>query len=309
MEQLLASRQAALAGLVPALAVPRLAGQPGLATKLLKARWRAFGSQPSEHRFLQHGVEFLYVDLPWDSRFFGRPMTRLLAVLFADATPNTSLVQAVKSFEALLAASGIRHCYCEVAAADIPLLYTLGCAGWGLTEIRLHYYHDELATLTEPRRPTRAARPDEAEQVAAISATNRNPNDRFHAYPAFGPVLADAFLAEYARAAVTGFCDVVLVPEQPEIVDNFLAVSYLPAEAQELGIGLGRVVLTAVGLRNRGWHRALVAETLYRTRERGGEIVFMTTQATNGAVIRNAERLGFKLGGVTQIFSIQPTGS
>jgi dTDP-4-amino-4,6-dideoxy-D-galactose acyltransferase len=156
--------------------------------------------------------------------------------------------------------------------------------------------------------PTRTARLDESELIAAISASNRNANDRFHADPAFGSAIADEFLAEYARAAVRGYCDEVIVPEQPEVVDSFLAINYLESEAQVLGIGLGRVVLTAVGSRNRGWHRPLVAETLYRVRERGGEVVFMTTQAANAAVINNAQRLGFALGGVTQLFSLQPIG-
>lgn len=302
----LSYRAPALAGLVPALAVPRLAQQSGLFDQLVTARWQQFGTQQGEHRLQLAGVEFLYTDLPWDSKFFQRPMARLLVVLFGHDQSAAELVQAVRGFITVLEAAGIQHCYCEIAAADTQLLYALSSAGWGLVETRLHYYHDALDTLSEPRRPIRTARSDEAEAIAAISATNRNPNDRFHADPAFGFALADAFLAEYARAAVRGYCDEVLVPEQPEEIDSFLAVSYLETEAQQLSVGLGRVVLTAVGARNRGWHRALVAETLYRVRERGGEVVFMTTQAANAAVVRNAQRLGFRLGGVTQLFSVQP---
>lgn len=306
-EKQLSHRAPVLAGLVPVLAVPQLTKQPGLITKLITEQWQQFGRRTGEHRLMLAGVEFLYTNLAWDSAFFSRTMARLQIVLFGPGHSAKDLTQALREFNSALVEAGINHCYCEVAAADILLLYALGSAGWGLTETRLQYYHDELTTVVEPRRSVRAAQPDEAELIASISATNRNSNDRFHADPAFGPELADAFLAEYARATVRGFCDVVLVPEQPEVLDSFLAVSFMQTEAQLVGANLGRVVLTAVGPRNRGWHRALVAEALYRVRERGGQMVFMTTQAANAAVVRNAQQLGFKLGGVTQLFSIQPS--
>jgi dTDP-4-amino-4,6-dideoxy-D-galactose acyltransferase len=299
----LSYRASALAGLVPALAVPRLARRPGLADEMVAVRWQQFGSHTNEHRLLINDVEFLYIDLPWDSQFFGRPMARLLAVLFGPKQSVAGLTQAVREFGAAIVAAGIQHCYCEIAAADALLLYAIGSAGWGMVETRLHYYQDNLDTISEQRRSVRTARPEEAELIAGISTANRNPHDRFHADPAFGPVLADAFLGEYAREAVCGYCDEVLVPNQ-SIVDSFLAVSFQEAEARAVGLGLGRVVLTAVGPQNRGWHRPLVAETLYRVRERGGKIVFMTTQPANAAVVHNAQCLGFKLGGITQLFSI-----
>lgn len=301
--ELLSYRASVLAGLVPALAVPWLARRPGLVDELVAVRWQQFGSHANEHRLLINDVEFLYTELPWDSQFFGRPMARLLAVLFGLKQSVVGLTQAVREFGAAIAATGIQHCYCEVAAADTILLYAMGSAGWGMIETRLHYYQDNLDALSEPRRSVRTARLEEAELIAGISTANRNPYDRFHADPAFEPVLADAFLGKYAREAVYGYCDEVLVPNQ-SIIDSFLAVGYQEAEAKVVGIGLGRVVLTAVGAQNRGWHRPLVAETLYRVRERGGKIVFMTTQPSNAAVVHNAQCLGFKLGSVTQLFSV-----
>lgn len=307
-ESQLAHRQEPLAALVPALAVPRFGRQPALRGEWVVARWHRFGQHPTEHR-IQAGtavapVEFLYADLVWDSDFFKRRMVRLQAVMFGPEVTVAALTAAVQHFVAGLTEAGIEHCYCEVSAQDPCLLYALGRAGWGLAETRLHYYHDALAAVNGPRFPVRAALASEADHLAAISATNRNAYDRFHADPVFGDAQADAFLGEYARAAVRGFCDTVLVPDLP-VVDSFLAVSYLADDAQVVGVALGRVVLTAVGPLNRGWHRHLVAETLHHIRDRRGEVVFMTTQAANGAVVHNAEKLGFKLGGTTHIFSVQ----
>jgi len=306
----LASRESALAPLVPYLAVRRLAAQPAALEKLLWSRLREFGSQPHHHA-VQLGaaatsVWFLYADLPWDSQFFGLRMARLHAVLFDAGLPPASLTAAVEEFNRLLTTNQIEHCYCEVAAKDPQLLFAMGQAQWSVVESRLQYYQDNLSQLAGPRHPVRAARADEAELLRQVSAHNKNLFDRFHADPIFSVEQADAFLGEYAAASTRGFCDVVLVPENT-VVDSFLAVSYLDEDAQLLKTKLGRVVLTAVGPQNRGWHRNLVFETLWHTRERGGEVVLMTTQATNGAVIHNAQQLGFRLGELTHILSYQPT--
>ena len=305
----LSSRRPALAELQPYLAVRCLAARPA-ALDAVEQRLREFGSRPQQY-VLQAGtptapVWFLYADLPWDSAFFARRMARLHAVLFADGLAPAALRAAVVEFQGQLAARQVAHCYCEVAAKDPQLLYALGRAGWSVVESRLQYYHDALGQLSPVRYPVRAACPDEAEALRAISAANRNPFDRFHADPVFTAGQADAFLGEYAAAATRGLCDVVLVPDNAP-VDSFLAVSFLADDARLFDTTLGRVVLTAVGPQNRGWHRQLVAETLWHTRERGGEAVLMTTQATNGAVIHNAQQLGFRLGELTHIVSYQPS--
>jgi dTDP-4-amino-4,6-dideoxy-D-galactose acyltransferase len=305
----LASRAQPLAAVVPYMAVRRFAAKPAAMEELVWKRLREFDVRP-HHYVIKTGpaaapVWFLYADLPWDSDFFKLRMARLHAVLFGPETSLSVLTAAAKEFNNILAASQVDHCYCEVAAKDPHLLYALGQARWSTVESRLQYYHDSLSQLSNTRHPVRAAHADEAEVLRAVSADNRNLFDRFHADPVFTATQGDAFLGEYAAAAVRGYCDVVLVPSDT-IVDSFLAISYLKEEARLLDTGLGRVVLTAVGPQNRGWHYNLMSETLWNTRERGGEVVFMTTQATNGAVIHNAQLLGFRLGELTLILSFQP---
>ena len=306
----LVNRVEALAAVVSYLAVRRFAAIPTLTERLVWQHLREFDRKPHHYSIelgsSQEPVRFLYADLPWDSTFFDMKMVRLQAVLFEANVSSATLSKAVRNFVAVLAASNVAHCYCEVAAKDPVLLYALGQAGWSVVESRLHYYHDTLDQLPIARYKVRAALPNDAESLRAVSAANRNRFDRFHADPVFSLGQADRFLGEYAAAATRGFCDVVLVPDE-RIIDSFLAINHLDNDASLLQTKLGRVVLTAVGLQNRGWHRKLLTETLWYTRERGGEVVFMTTQATNGAVIHNAQQVGFKLGELTHIVSCRPS--
>ncbi|WP_188558875.1 hypothetical protein [Hymenobacter glacieicola] len=248
-------------------------------------------------------VQFFYKYLPWDTAFFGRAMARLHAVLFSSRVSLAQLTAAVQQFAQHLTKTRQQHCYCEVATADPLLLTALGRAGWATIETRLQYYHP-LTQLPATRYAVRAATSADSNAVQRVGATNRNPFDRFHADPFFSPEEGDVFLGEYAAATVRGYADVVLVPAQ-EVVDSFLAVSYLTPDAHLLGLPLGRVLLTAVGSRNQGWHRQLLSETLWHLKERGSTWALLTTQATNRAVVHNCELLGFRLGGVTQIVSWQ----
>lgn len=272
--------------------------------QLRVGRAAGFGSQPQEQLFASGQVQFLYELLPWDSEFFGAPTYRLFSVLFGQDEPLVSLTTAVQDFRMELAHQASAYCFVEVPAEDIRLLQALTQAGWRWNETRLHYYHAAVADFEAPRYAVRLALPAEATQLGQVAAAARNPYDRFHADPWFGQDRADAFLARYAAAATEGYCDAVLVPDRPDLaIDSFLAISDLHDDAALLGVKLSRVVLTAVGPDNRGWHLRLLSETLHRARERGAAVVLMTTQATNGAVIRNAEKLNFALGATSHILS------
>ena len=263
-----------------------------------------FGAGQHEQVFASGDVQFLYELLPWDTAFFGTPTFRLFTALFCPSATLAHLTAAVLAFRAALAARGAVYCFVEVPAEDIRLLQALTQAGWRWNETRLHYYRAHLAAFAEPRFGVRPARPAEAPRLGRIARAARNDFDRFHADPWFGPERADAFLARYATAAAEGYCDAVLVPDEPGTpLDSFLAISDLTADAEALGVGLSRIVLTAVGPANRGWHRRLMSETVHRARQRDAAYVLMTTQATNGAVIRNAERLNFALGATTHVLS------
>ncbi|MDF7810177.1 hypothetical protein [Hymenobacter sp. YC55] len=256
--------------------------------------------------YQQHGqqIQILYTALPWDSEYFGVPTFKLLTGLFDQAAPMLDRVAALHAWQRKLAATGGFYCFSEIPVEDTTLLQTLTSSGWRLIETRMQFYHNQLEEFRQPRYAVRAARLEEAEHIGQIAAAARNSYDRFHADMWFGATRADAFLARYASAAVQGYCDTVLVPNEPDVsVDSFLAISDLVADASKLGVGLSRVVLTAVGPQNKGWHQRLVSETVYRAREQGARYVLMTTQATNRAVFRTCEKLGFRLGGTTHILA------
>jgi dTDP-4-amino-4,6-dideoxy-D-galactose acyltransferase len=249
-------------------------------------------------------TQLLYSALAWDSEFFGTPTYRLHTGLFAQKSSLTDRVIAVQQLQAQLADNGDYYCFSEIPTEDTALLQTLTASGWRLVESRLLFYHDTRSGVDQPRFPVRQARFDEAELIGNISAEARNPYDRFHADAWFGQEKADAFLARYANASVSGYCDAVLVPDEAGLpVDSFLAISDLQADAAALGVGMSRVVLTAVGPQNRGWHLRLVSETIQRARSAGARYVLMTTQTTNRAVFRTCEKLGFKLGGSSHVLA------
>lgn len=265
---------------------------------------RFIGDSSCNTVFTHPAGQLLYSELPWDSAFFITPTYRLLTGLFEEKCPPTDKVAAVQAFEKQLAAKGAYYCFSEVPSEDTMLLQTLTASGWRLIETRLLYYRDNLPLFDQTRYPVRLAQPAEEAQIAQIAAAARNDYDRFHADPWFGMARADAFLARYASAAVQGYCDAVLVPDVPGLpLDSFLAISDLQADAAALNVGLSKVVLTAVGPQNQGWHLRLVSETVHRAREKGAEAVLMTTQATNRAVFRTSEKLGFKLGGSSHVLA------
>ena len=251
-------------------------------------------------------VSWLLRRLAWDSDYFGSPIFRLFTGLFeAHTTPN-ELARAATTLRAQLAE---RHdafyAFSMVPAEDTRLLHALTAAGWQLVETRLTYYRDQLSTFDYARFPVRAATVGEGAHIGRIAAAARNAYDRVHADPWFGPARADTYLAHYAENTVTSnLATTVLVPDTPALpVDSFLAISDLEVDAAALNTRLSRVLLTAVGPANRGWHLKLVAETLHRAQTLGHEAVLMTTQATNHAVFRTCEKLGFRLGATSHVLA------
>jgi dTDP-4-amino-4,6-dideoxy-D-galactose acyltransferase len=267
-----------------------------------------FTSLPDQHVFDVEApsglIQFLYKFLAWDTDFFGAPTYKLFTVLYAPSVRLEELTEAAQVFESQFYHYEKFYCFAELPTEDNKLLQALTRAGWRLVESRLTYFYDAVSTFQHVRYPIRSVRKTEAAHIGEIASSARNEYDRFHADSWFGAVTADNFLAHYASATVLGYCDEVLVPDEAELpLDSFLAISDLEADAANLGCGLSRVVLTAVGSANRGWHLKLVAETIQRAQQFDKQYVLMTTQATNRAVFRTCEKLGFKLGGCSQVIA------
>ncbi|WP_201979525.1 hypothetical protein [Hymenobacter rubidus] len=266
----------------------------------------AWGQKPGTEVYDSPGTQWLMQQLSWDTDYFGVPMFRVFTGLFKNGTTVQDLVEAAQNLRLQLSTRHpTHHAFAIVPAEDIRLLQGLTGAGWSLVETRLTYYRDKLSQFTHASYPVRAAEAGEAALIGRIAAAARNPYDRVHADPWFGDVRADVYLARYAENTVAaGLATTVLVPDIAGLaVDSFLAISDLETDAVALGTRLSRVLLTAVGAANRGWHVKLVAETLHRAQTLGHEAVLMTTPATNHAVFRTCEKLGFRLGATSHVLA------
>lgn len=249
--------------------------------------------------------QWLVQHLAWDSAYFETPTYRLFTGLFGAHTDPMVLSAAAAQLRATLARRGPFYAFSVVPTEDIALLQALTGGGWRLIETRLNFHCPVGEARLPAPVPVRLARLEEAAYIGQIAAAARNDYDRFHADPWFGPARADAFLARYAEAAVAGtYADAVLLPNEPDLpVDSFLAIGDTPALPDLPGSGHSRVLLTAVGPRNRGWHLKLVAETVRRAVGLSLPHVLMTTQATNRAVFRTCEKLGFQLGSTSHVLA------
>lgn len=249
---------------------------------------------------------WLLNQLSWDSTYFELPTYRLFTGIFGNnASGNDLTAAALNLRQQLLERHEKFYAFSVVPAEDVRLLQALTGSGWQLVETRLTYYHNQLAAFDAPRYPVRAATWADAAHIGQIAAAARNPYDRLHADSRFADAQADAYVGRYAENTVgAGLATTVLLPEVPGLpVDSFLAISDLESDALALQTRLSRVLLTAVGPANRGWHFKLVAETLHRARSLQHEAVLMTTQATNHAVFRTSEKLGFRLGATSHVLA------
>ena len=267
-----------------------------------------FGVSPGEQVLAMTATEgqWLLQYLPWDTEFFGTDTYRLFTGLFGAGASPAALAHEAASLRAKLAQRGPYYAFSVVPAEDVALLQALSSGGWRLVETRLNFYRPTAELLATLPAAVRLARPDEAAHIGRVSASARNDYDRFHADPWFGAVRADAMLARYAEATVAGSyaADAVLVPDEPGLpVDSFLAIGDSPADASVPGSGASRILLTAVGPQNRGWHLKLVAETIRRASGLSLPHVLMTTQVTNRAVFRTCEKLSFRLGSTTHVLA------
>ena len=253
--------------------------------------------------------QWLLRGLPWDSDYFDTPTYRLFTGLFGADANAEQLEASAAALRRELAVRGPFYAFSVVPAEDVVLLQALTGGGWRLVETRLNFFCPTAAATLPAPAPVRLARPEEAVAIGQIAAAERNSYDRFHADPWFGEERADAFLARYAASAVAGgTADAVLLPNEPGLPgDSFLAISDTPAAPDLPGSAFSRVLLTAVGPRNRGWHVKLVAETVRRAAGLGFPYVLMTTQATNRAVLRTCEKLGFRLGSTSHVLACNAT--
>lgn len=246
---------------------------------------------------------FIYKKLEWDTDYFKIPTYRLFNVLGMD---NEHLKEAVLIFSEKIIPPG-SYCFIEIPSEDIELIQALGESRFKLIETRLTYYNNQLTKHVYERFPVKQAKKNNIPNLKNVASKMRNNYDRFHADKTFDVKQADLFLSTYIENSVLGYADYVLIPDDPDLPsDSFLTANYLTDEWKRLDCKVSKMVLSAVSSEtNKGWYIKLISEMTYHLRDNiGSECVFLNTQSTNRAVFNTWEKLGFKLGCTSHVFSI-----
>jgi dTDP-4-amino-4,6-dideoxy-D-galactose acyltransferase len=256
--------------------------------------------------------------LEWDSQHFKVPVIRLETADWDAGVddPATVLSDSLLELLAHLAGThGAFYVFGEFPAEDCELLQAAGRCGFRLIETRLTYHTERPGDLASGASfPVRMASVADIPHLRDVASRNRNAFDRYHADPFFGPDVADGYLATYAEAAVRGLAQAVLVPDAddggPPGAFFALETALPPAcplglgHRCPLGLGIGRIALVAVAPERRGWHHGLLVEASRYLGEIGADVAYMTTQATNRAVIRNCEKVGYRYGRASHVLAM-----
>lgn len=246
---------------------------------------------------------FIYKKLQWDTDYFKIPTYRLFNILYKQ---NNYLKESVKDFiQNILPTKS--YCFIEIPSEDIQLIQSLGENYFKLIETRLTYYNNQLQNHNYQRYSVKNAGKNDISNLKSVAANMRNNFDRFHADKIFDIKLADMFLSTYIENSIQGYADYVMTPNEVDTpADSFLTAKYLIEDWEQLNCKISKMVLSAVSSEtNKGWYIKLISEMTYHLRDQiGSECIFMNTQSTNRAVFNTWEKLNYKLGCTTHVFSI-----
>ena len=236
--------------------------------------------------------------LAWDSAFFGYPIARIdgmYPLAEAGASP-AGYRSAVAALLARARAMEIRYLFATVDARDVLALQALGEAGFALIETRL-YYHRALEQYAHDHRyPVRAATAEDVELLSHAARDTVNPYDRFHADPFITRQQADRLMCRWVEASILeGFADITCVPDTAR-PKAFCTVRYHREHWDRWGVRVTQPVFSAVAPEFKGWYRKLISEISYHLKDMGAQHAFMTSQATNSAVLWTWESLGYRYG-------------
>lgn len=268
-------------------------------------------SEENDLRTLYHDGDLslaLFAErLPWDSAFFGYDVARLHAVLPVDepvARPMADYTPALKALVNAAQARGIKYLFASAYPEDLALIRGLCDAGFTLIETRATY-HRSLTDYAYPERyAARPAVPADVPTLAEAARSMVNIYDRFHADPFIHPTDADRLMVRWVEASINeGFADVTIVPDAPNPA-AFCTVKLHRDKWERWGLKLAQPVFSAVAPPFQGWYIKIISEINYYLKEAGAEHCYLITQATNRAVVRSWEKLGFSYGRGEHIFRI-----
>lgn len=281
-----------------------LRGANSLGEEWLSEINQSFSKDEIERFDDDSGVSIYFRKLDWDTDFFGLPFFKVDFTEFPKGTGFLTLQKAFSNFRVYMNSSFPEYyVFSEAPCEDTGVIAGLTGSGWRLIETRVTCYRDDLQDFSYSKRsPVRSATEHDIEDLrkAAVEAVNHY--DRFHADDFFSREESNHFLASFVENSVKGFADEVIVPADGP-ANAFLTGNYLELPASLSARRMGKMVLSAVTGERKGWYVKLIAELSFKFKELGLDTAFMTTQATNRAVLKTWYRHGYQFGRCSHIFS------
>lgn len=258
-----------------------------------------------------------YSKLEWDSTHFGTPMAAVWDVIVSENVPK---LRETKKRTITLALSELKkkritHISTKADIYDITTVHALEMASFRLMDTTVIYAFDFRKSPIpefEDRCTLRLAKLEDEDaliRVAAISfSESRISEDRFHADPDLPEEKSDALYVEWIRNSIRGkIADAIIVAELKGKPVGFTTVENFRARADEVGVNIGALILSAVlpEARGRGVYTSMIRKGLEYFRPKV-DIVELGTQITNFAVQKAWSKLGFRLASGTYAFHKTP---
>jgi len=247
-----------------------------------------------------------YSKLDWDSTHFEMPMAAISEIIMSENVPNQRELKKKAIMLALseLKKQQITHVSTKVDIYDITTVHALEMAGFRLMDNTVIYGFDyrksQIPELVDQCTLRLAKLEDEDALlgVAAISfSRTRISDDRFHADPDLPSQKSDALYVEWIRNSIRGkLADAIIVAEIDGKPVGFTTLKHFRARADEVGVNIGALILSAVlpEARGRGVYTSMIRKGLEHLMPIV-EIAELGTQITNFAVQKAWSTLGFKL--------------
>jgi len=248
-------------------------------------------------------VTVYFRKLAWDSEFFGVPIFRIDYTSGPFGIREEDIKTAFLELRIAIASKNKEfYVFGEVPVEDTQTCVGITEAGWRLIETRVTYFRDDIQRFEHiEERPTRHAVFEDIPELRIAAMNAINPYDRFHADSFFSDREAADFMAIFAENSLRGFADVVLVPASGPA--NAFVTGKRIEQTDSCQIRAGKNVFTAVIDDRKGWYRHLIGALGNCFREQGMDVMLVTTQSANRAVLKVLFQHGFRFGRATHIFS------
>jgi ribosomal protein S18 acetylase RimI-like enzyme len=213
-------------------------------------------------------------------------------------------------------ALGVGHLSVRLPLSEIAGVRALEEAGFRTADVSLSLVHGgKRARGDYPRVSVRDARVEDEDDLTRMAALAFR-NTRFHSDPKIGPTRAQAVYSRWARDALHGSADRVLVAADGDQLLGFVICKLDGLAAESVGFGIGKLDLISVApdRRRKGVGRVLVESALDHMLVSVPRVELMVS-ASNGSAIRVYQQAGFTLergiampGGVTlHWWPVEPT--